>query len=34
MEVAKSVELPAKPRVRMEVTRLQATDRTRHLKKE
>lgn len=28
------VELPTKPRVRMEVTRLRATEKTKHLKKE
>jgi hypothetical protein len=34
MGVAEAIELPAKPRVRMEVTPLRATAKTRSLKKE
>ena len=34
MEVGETAELPVKPRVRMEVTPLRATDKTRPLKKE
>lgn len=34
MEAGESVDLPTKPRVRMEVTRLRPTEKTKHLKKE
>lgn len=34
VEGAEQVALPSKPRVRMEVTKLRATPRTAHLKKE
>lgn len=33
VERAELVDLPVKPRVRMEVTKLKTTDRTAHLKK-
>jgi hypothetical protein len=33
MEHAEQVDLPSKPRVRMEVTQLRTTPKTRHLKK-
>lgn len=34
MEHASIVDLPSKPRVTMQITKLRATDATRHLKKE